>query len=323
MKLFAVLLTPCTITAHSWAACTKYNTQDTNYLTLGKFEHSKCLGYPRNYQNQLVNEKLHGWAKDTGYEWETDQCRTSFDNNDYSDNTPMAIYYSNEIIHISHPAKGHVADQCTDAYIPSTSMKLFMSTQPTVDTFDIAVTMIGEDHKYGQIDHLGFQNCFDFCADTDRSHCITSWHLPSITQTGRYSFKWIWEFNSKQYYTTCFDAMILIKPNTSLNVSTIEPTIKPNVSTIEPISEPTIVAPNSSIPKACTDPPSPTPISSTPMSSTYIPTDLPINIQTNIPSSTTRMPITSDASSVTSIINELFKSIKLKFNGTMDINLFN
>ena len=110
MKFITLILIPTIIGAHSWAACTNYNTQDTNYLTFGKFDHSKCLGYPRAYQAQLAAELAQTWGTETGYDWEHEQCRSAFDNSEYSDATPMAIYYSGEIIHISHPAKNHVAD---------------------------------------------------------------------------------------------------------------------------------------------------------------------------------------------------------------------
>ena len=190
---FLCILFPALISAHSWVACTNYITQDTNYLTFGKFDRSKCLGYPRSYQAQYASEMAQMWGIDTGYDWEHNQCRNTFNNNEYGDITPMAIYYSGEIIHISHPAKNHVADVCTNPSIPSQSMKLQMSSTPTVDTFDIEVPMIGGDHQNSVIDHKGFQNCFNFCDNMDKAHCLTSWQLPTINETGRYSFNWIWE----------------------------------------------------------------------------------------------------------------------------------
>jgi hypothetical protein len=313
MEFITLILIPTIISAHSWAACTKYNTQDTNYLTFGKFDHSKCLGYPRAYQAQLGAELSQTWGTDTGYDWEHEQCRLAFDNSEYSDATPMAIYYSGETIHISHPAKNHVADVCTNEFIPSASMKLLMSSIPMSDTFDISVPMIGKDHQFQQIDHLGYQNCFEFCSNPDKAHCITSWTIPTIINTGRYSFKWLWEFNSGQFYSTCFDAIILLQPNQSVpnNVTTPIPTPASSVP-VYPIPTPA-----SSVPVTIT---TSEPTTSTTVSPTTNEPSTTVSPTTNDPS--TRLPITSDASQLKSIFNDIFKSIRITFNGTLNFTMF-
>jgi hypothetical protein len=250
------------------------------------------------------------WGIDTGYDWEHPKCRTSFNNNDYGDLTPMAIYYSGQIVHISHPAKQHVADTCTNPFIPSQSMKLLMSSSPTVDTFDINVQMIGEDHKNGVIDHLGYQRCYNFCGDVDNAHCITSWRIPNVINPGRYSFIWLWEFNPNQFYSTCFDAIILISNNIT------NATITPSDSPIPTPASSTPISQTSTMPIIVTPEPSPTETSMP-----IIVTPEPSPTETPVPSST-KFPITSDATQLKSIIHELISSIRIAFNGTLIFSIF-
>ncbi len=196
------------IEAHSWVGCTDYNPPSTDFDKLGQFDRSKCSGYPRGFQPQFEREQDTIFGIDTGFNWLSQECRSSFSASDYTNTIPMTQNADNSIIHVSHPAKNHVADTCTNPYIFSNSLKLMMSSQPETDLFDISLELIGGDHVNGEIDHLGFQRCFDFCGNPDKSHCITSWQLPKVATSGRYSFKWIWEFNKNEFYSTCFDAMI-------------------------------------------------------------------------------------------------------------------
>ncbi len=305
---------------HSWVACTQYETNDTNYLTMGNFDRSKCRGYPRNYRAQLVAEIERGWAAETGYDWRKLECRDSFASADYSDSIPMAYYYSNEVIHISHPAKSHVADECTIAFIPSTSMKLMMSSKPMADTFDLEVPMVGPEHTYGVIDHRGFQNCYKYCENQDKSHCLTTWTLPTITESGRYSFKWVWEFNPNDLYVSCFDAFVL-----SRNETVPPPKNVTYNSTVPVITTPmptTTVAPRTTTPIPTT---TVAPMTTTPMPTTSIPTVAPTVAPTSIPTvaptatSNLRPIITSDASQLASIISQIIESAKITFSGIVNI----
>ena len=316
--------------AHSWVGCTNYATTSTDYLTLGDFDRSKCRGYPRKFQNQYNQELINGWGIDSGYDWEHDTCKISFESGDYTDTTPMAIYYSNEIIHVSHPAKNHVADTCTNPFIGSTSMKLKMSKVSKQDTFDVDVPMIGGDHQPGVIDHLGYQNCYKFCENKDKSHCLTSWQLPAVTIAGRYSFIWLWEFNPGQIYSSCFDALILLSPDT--NASTVD-----NDTVVFTTTTPSTGVPS---PSSTTLIPGSTPIPTTPIpsstTSTPIPTEaLTPNPTTSTPKPTTSAPkpteapteaptfpiITSDANQIKFIFTDLFKSIRFAFNGTLNFTM--
>lgn len=204
LTIVAAAIVQCTF-AHSWLECTNYDPPSFEYNKLGYFDRSRCSGYPRGFARQFAE----GFGIDTGYNWEHESCREAqFIASDYTDSIPMATYKAGSAIYTSHPAKNHVADTCTNAFIPSTSMVLLMSSQPEKDTFDVELLPVGGEHVDGTIDHLGFQRCYRFCDDTDKSHCILSWQLPTNIPNGRYSFQWRWEFNRGQLYSNCFDAYI-------------------------------------------------------------------------------------------------------------------
>lgn len=190
---------------HSWLECSNYNPASFDHKELGGFDRSKCSGYPRAFGMQFNA----GFGIDTGYNWEHPMCtRDPFREGDYSEQIPMATYQAGQTIYLSHPAKNHVADSCTNPFIPSTSMKVMMSTEVGVDGFDYSLPMVGGDHVNGQIDFLGYQRCFDFCSNPDKSHCLTAWELPLEVSEGRHSFLWVWEFNPGQFYSNCFDAYV-------------------------------------------------------------------------------------------------------------------
>lgn len=316
-KLICFSFIPAVV-AHSWVACTNYNPPSTDYDKLGDFDRSKCSGYPRNYKMQFEKELQTVFGIDTGYNWEHNVCRDSYQESDYSTMIPMAQYVPNTIVHISHPAKNHVADTCTNPFIPSASMKLMMSSQPNQDLFDISIPMVGADHSNGQIDYLGYQRCFNFCGNPDKAHCITSWQLPSVPVSGKYSFSWIWEFNPGQFYTNCFDAMVssdgsVVPSSSSMSGSYSSSGSSDNETITFPPPTP---AATKITPAATTD--TPEPITDTPEPSTVTPestTEVPAT-----PEPSTVYPITSDATQLRSIFADLFKSIQITFNGTMNIS---
>lgn len=202
------------VNAHSWVECTNYDPVSFEYDKLGLFDRSRCRGYPRAFKRQFES----GFSVDTGYNWEKPTCRDKFNIKDYDDRVKMAQYTEGQIIYISHPAKNHVADTCTNQFIPSGVMTVKMSSGVGVDTFDVQLTMYGEDHVNGVIDHLEYQRCYNFCEDPDGAHCLTGWVLPKGISEGVHSFMWLWEFNPNQFYSNCFDALI-----SSGNTSTFQP----------------------------------------------------------------------------------------------------
>lgn len=222
--------------AHSWVECTDYDPISFDFQTLGDFDRARCNGYPRAFKLQFER----GFSVDTGYNWELPTCRDKFNPDDYNDQVVMARYAPGQIIYISHPAKNHVADTCTNPFIPDTSIKVLMSSNTNVDTFDVPLEMVGEKKVKGVIDHLGFQRCYKFCDNPDGSHCLTGWKLPDNIQEGVHSFLWLWEFNEGQFYSNCFDAFISFS---NASMPTVEPSVNTTVevnSSVMPTVEPSV-----------------------------------------------------------------------------------
>ncbi len=337
MLLLLLSLLPVSY-GHSWIECTNYDPPSTKYDQLGNFDRSKCSGYPRNFQNQLNA----GFGVDTSFTHAQDTCRDRFVETDYSSTVSMARYKQNTIIHLSHPAKNHVADTCSGKDNPSTSLKLMMSSQPGQDLFDISLTLVGGDHVNHQIDHLGYQRCFNFCENMDKSHCITSWQLPKISSSGRYSFLWIWQYNPNQYFSTCFDAVVdTTGSNNSTNAPTPSSTITytdypatyvPNAtisttpnSTITYTDYPATYVPNATI---STTPNST--ITYTEYPATYVPnatisttpnTVSPIIAPLPSESIITPLPITSDGNQITPTLIELVKKLIDSMNVSISLTI--
>lgn len=204
MKLLLTALFTHSILGHSWLECSEYDPISFDHLTLGDFDRARCSGYPRGFARQFSE----GFGVDTGFNWGHTSCATAFNPADYTTDIPMATYSPGDTIYLSHPAKNHVADTCTNQFIPSTSFVVKMSSEVGVDTFDITLPLVGGDHVNGQIDFLGFQRCFNFCSNVDKAHCLSAWTLPETISEGRHSFIWTWEFNENEFYSNCFDAII-------------------------------------------------------------------------------------------------------------------
>jgi len=308
--------------SHSWLECTDYDILSFNYDTLGNFDRARCNGYPRQFAFQFAQ----GFGVDTGYNWEHPECRQSFSASDYTSDIPMATYSPGQTIYISHPSKNHVADTCTNAFIPSTSMELLMSIEVGVDSYDYSVPLVGGDHVSNTIDHLGYQRCYDFCGNMDKAHCITAWSLPTTIMEGRHSFLWKWEFNPGQYYSNCFDAYI----SASGGVTSDAPAVAN--SSASSSSNDTITFTPSTTPSPSTTTPSsttPSPSTTSPAATTPSPTE-DFTIETQVPASTptptptsfatsTAVPITSNASSLLNPLSIIGNYI-YNISGAIDIS---
>ncbi len=232
--IISIALCASPVFAHSWVECTDYDPPSFEYDQLGNYDRSRCSGYSRGFATQFSA----GFGVDTGYNWEHTMCREQFNAGDYTDSIPMATYTAGQVIYISHPAKNHVAD-CGNAFIPDGGIQLLMSSVVGDDTFDVSLPMLGGQHVFGQVDHLGYQRCFDFCNNPDKSHCVSGWTLPTDIATGRHSFLWLWEFNENQFYVNCFDAMIAeggvdTTAAPSTNNITTEPATMAPTATVSP-----------------------------------------------------------------------------------------
>lgn len=245
LSYLPLLLIPL-VSAHSWLECSDYATD-----VLGEFDRSLCSGYPRAFERQF----REGFGQDTGRELRATNCaQYPLSSAGYSDKIPMATYAPGQVIHLSHPAKNHVADVCTNAFIPSTSFVVKMSSSIGTDTFDVPLALVGDEHTNSKIDHLGFQRCNRFCDDMDKSHCISSWALPENIAEGVHSFIWTWVFNPGEAYSSCFDAMI-VSGNGTLPEPSSTPSPTP-AQTILETEEPTPSPTPEATPEAT---PSPTP----------------------------------------------------------------
>ena len=321
--------------AHSWVECSAYDPVSFDHETLGGFERSRCSGYPRGFQRQFDA----GFGVDTGYNWGHPDCaRDPFKESDYNDQIKMAKLVAGQTFYVSHPSKNHVADTCTNPFIPSTELKLMMSSGVGGDTFDVSLQLVGGEHVNGVIDHLGYQRCFDFCGNKDKAHCVTGWKLPENIQEGRHSFIWIWQFNPFEYYSNCFDAYISASGNApvvpsapSATPATTTPRTTPagfsnsssgsssnDTITLAPITFPTF--PTST--PTPTPTPAPTPANTTPApnSTSDSTANAPIDSSTSTPSSTSQV-VTSGTNNIASPLVRIGSYI-LNFTGSFNISGF-
>ena len=216
-SFFTFALLAQQVAAHSWVECSTYDPPSFDYESLGNYDRSRCSGYPRGFKTQFSA----GFGVDTGYNWEYPDCsRDSYKASDYTNEVPMAQLVAGQTFYVSHPSKNHVADTCTNPYIPSNGLNVIMSSSVGVDTFDINLEMIGNEHVNGVIDHLGYQRCYNFCGNEDKAQCLTGWKLPADIAEGHHSFIWKWQFNTGQYYSSCFDAYVSASGSSSPSINT-------------------------------------------------------------------------------------------------------
>ena len=280
--LISAIILEC-VSSHSWVECTNYNPPSFDHLSLGEYDRSRCSGYPRGFSRQFDA----GFGIDTGYNWEHPVCtRDPFKESDYTDVVPMAKLVPGQVMYISHPSKNHVADVCTNQFIPSTSLVVKMSSEVGADTFDVSLEMLGGTHVNGQIDHLEYQRCFDFCSNQDKSHCLTGWKIPDSVSEGRHSFIWVWEFNVGQFYSNCFDAYISASSNES-SLSPAPTPVSTSTSSVSTSGSESISSSNS----ASSDITFPVAVPTTPVPTTPVPTT-PVP---TTPVSTTPVPTTTES----------------------------
>ncbi len=246
------------VDAHSWLECSDY--QDN---IVAPYVKSKCRGFPRAFQRQYAVS----FGVDTGFnnlDHTTKECPTPYADGLYDDTIKMAVYVPGQVINMVWPAKNHVAADCPtfpNRFIPDGGIKLLRSSAPLAQDYSISVPMNGEPHVFGEVDFKGFQRCFNFCDDKDKSPCYQSFTLDNdFTESGIYTFKWLWTFNEGEYYLSCFDAMVSIdgsvpqSNNTNGSGSgsgiTFPPSMVPTpvVSTMPPSTMPPSTMPPSTMP---------------------------------------------------------------------------
>jgi len=191
--------------AHSWIHCSDYR-GDRRY-----YDPDMCFGHPRPINGRVPQQDLP-LGLDTGFNQQPEEsCHTGPESN--SDAYPMARYKQGQEVVLAWPSKNHVAAVCTNAYIPDTSLELFVAPLDQdghPDEFtQVKASFSDVPHEKGKIDFEGFQKCPAFCENMDKSLCTGSFNVPDDLPDGMYTFQWKWEFNAgTPPYITCFDAYI-------------------------------------------------------------------------------------------------------------------
>jgi hypothetical protein len=178
------------------------------------------------------------FGQDTGLNNEGKTCQCSYGS---SSNVPIATYTPGQRICLAFPSKNHVAAKCTSSYIPDNGIVISRSRAgDTSDSFNgRTYKHLNGVHANGQIDHKGFQNCPRFCENMDKALCTLCFDLEADIAPGKYSFKWAWEFNKGQFYTSCWDAHVIGGRDVDddgrpLSLITTSTTSMPFVTTIAP-----------------------------------------------------------------------------------------
>ena len=249
-RVFILALMTKYVKSHSWVSCTDYDTSDAIYAVF--YNNEKCTGWPRCSENAFQDIQLSGFGADSNLQFarsqDTCQCPIDSPDNIYTVNTPMAKYDQKQTVCLAYAAKNHVADTCVnDGFIPDGGVVITRSSQPNDDIFDVNYQHCNGIHVFGEVDYKGFQNCPNFCDDPDGALCTICFDLEDNIQPGEYSFKWTWEFNIDEFYSTCWDAEILAASGNT----TVAPTVVPTPS-VTPIDE-------GNSPCTITIPPFPTP----------------------------------------------------------------
>ena len=196
--------------SHSWISCTNYQLDSNiNKFTSIDYNNNKCLGYPRNYNLQYQSDLNRGFGYDTGYNYKGQDCKYNY-NSQYYNDLKMSKYTPGQQICLTYPSKNHVASECTNNYVPDNGIKIYRSINKNLDNNDFTkeYNHLNGIHQNGIIDYKGFQNCPGFCNNTDKTVCYVCFNLENDIESGIYSFKWVWQFNENEYYSTCWDAEI-------------------------------------------------------------------------------------------------------------------
>jgi len=218
--MIITLLLISTVFSHSWLECTKYEGD------LEVFEADKCIGRPRplNANGQNVGNVF---GQDIGMDFRPDangRCQGDASLGT-AQNFPNGLisYEGGNTYTIAWPPKNHVAAECTNPNIPDEFLRLYMAPydqnagdpdQATFKQNQVPASFSDEPHVNGQIDFKGFQNCPNFCDDTDKSLCTGTFTLPADVPVGVYTFQWYWAFNGENdLYATCWEAEVLAATN--------------------------------------------------------------------------------------------------------------
>jgi hypothetical protein len=329
-----------TAISHSWLECVDYQTTEYEHYKLGNYDPSKCNAYPRGFERQYSE----GFGVDTGFNWAHEYCAFP------SSTMKTAVANPGAILYMSHPSKNHVADLgCTNQFIPSNSFNVIVipKSEGIADkSFErgLKLELIGGDHINGTVDFKGYQRCYQFCDNMDKAHCISGWKIPNDMAPGEYTGLWLWEFNVKEYYSSCFDFTIsgdIITPivnssnsmsgsgsntdnvdNTTIQIPKTQtvPTNAPTQTTNTP--EPSMANNNTDAPTQTTNTPEPSMANNNtdaPTQTTNTPEPSMTNLNTDSPEPSIDI-ITSNSPSIISPILTIGKYV-LNITGLLNITV--
>jgi len=207
--------------AHSWARCTDYHAE----ITGGDYDESQCTGWIRGWEYDNID-----FGADRGINYQVEVgggqnlCQntlsgTADSDYGYANTEKIAQYTSGSTVRVVWPAKNHANYECF-GNIPDASMKLYMNPNinPTADLTNAGGVSMGtagyvlvKDWQEGCTagsDGCGFQNCPQFCANTDRATCFGDFIVPDVDTAGYYTFVWYWIFNPGAPYISCYEAYV-------------------------------------------------------------------------------------------------------------------
>lgn len=234
------------VISHSWITCTDYELpnnypKDISNLSLNLttpiiYDINKCSGFGRNYELQYNSDINRGFGFETNQIFRSKECPFSYNSQYYSSNIPMAQYKSGSQICLTYPSKNHIASECTSQWITDNGVTIHRSINKLNDDFSKEYQHLNGKHQKDTIDYKGFQNCPGFCNNPDKTVCYMCFNLEPNIDSGIYSFKWTWEFNPGEFYSSCWDAQI---DNSLDNINNILETVKPIDQEIIPTPTPT------------------------------------------------------------------------------------
>jgi len=214
--------------AHSWARCVDYNAEITGL----DYDESECTGWIRGWEFDGVD-----FGQDRGINYQVgvgggqNLCQstlsgTSDSDYGYANTDKIAQYKSGETVRVVWPAKNHANYECF-GNIPDSSMKLYMNpnVNPTADISNTQSTMVSQGYELVKdwhegctpgSDGCGFMNCPRFCENTDRATCFGDFTVPTVDQSGYYTFVWYWIFNPGSPYISCYEAYIDAEADTDI-----------------------------------------------------------------------------------------------------------
>lgn len=167
---------------HSWLHCLDYDNKAS--LKVGAIQNNLCKKYPRGITDSVV------FGNDVGF--------------DYIPKSDIACKFGpgslvpmvkNTKYRLIWPAKNHRADTCTNPYIPDNQLKLFLipgkitDKDPLLSTWSKSEFLINDFKANGG---PGFQNCPDFCTNTDKAPCFGDFQFPATLVNGQYKALWMW-----------------------------------------------------------------------------------------------------------------------------------